>query len=88
VTDQIVEWLKPTSKPGWISAEQFAALPTSITVRELRYAIHQKGFRPKKITLATTLLDSERYTLSDLANQFRERWANFPRNIAKPISDT
>ncbi|MCA9268634.1 MAG: transposase, partial [Planctomycetales bacterium] len=46
VTDQLVEWLKPKSRPNWMSAEQFAALPTSITVRELRYDIHEKGFRP------------------------------------------
>jgi len=56
-----------------MSAEQFAALPTSITVRELRYEIHEKGFRPKKITLVTTLLDSDRYSASDLADQFRQR---------------
>lgn len=74
VTDQVVEWLKPTNKPNWINAEQFAALPTSITVRELRYAIHEKGFRPKQITLVTTLIDPERYTSSDLAEQFRQRW--------------
>jgi hypothetical protein len=73
-TDQIVEWLKPRNRPRWMSAEQFAALPTSITVRELRYEIYEKGFRPKKITLVTTLLDSERYSSSDLAKQFRQRW--------------
>ena len=73
-TDQIVEWLKSTNKPDWMSAQQFAALPDSIFVRELRYTIHEKGFRPKEITLVTTLLDSERYSLSDLAEQFRQRW--------------
>ena len=74
VTDQIVEWLKSTNKPRWMSAEQFAALPASIVVRELRYAIYEKGFRPKEIMLVTTLLDSERYPLWDLASQFRQRW--------------
>jgi hypothetical protein len=73
-TDQLVEWLKPAEKPNWMSAEQYATLPTSLVVRELRYAIHQKGFRPKKITLATTLLDAERYALDDLADLFRQRW--------------
>jgi len=74
-TDQIVEWLKPINKPRWMSKEQFALLPSSIEVRELRYTIHQKGFRPDVITLVTTLLDSERYTLSYLSEQFRGRWA-------------
>jgi len=73
-TDQIVAWLKPADKPNWMSAEQFAALPNSIMVRELRYTIREKGFRPKGITLVTTLLDSERYSLSCLADLFRQRW--------------
>jgi hypothetical protein len=73
-TDQVVQWLKPIERPVWMSAEQYAALPAAIMVRELRYSIHEKGFRPKAITLVTTLLDAERYSLSELANQFRRRW--------------
>ena len=73
-TDQIVDWLKPVECPDWMPAEQFAALPDSITVRELRYTIHEKGFRPKSITLVTTLLDPERYSLESLAELFRQRW--------------
>ena len=72
--DQVVEWLKPFDCPEWMPAEQFAALPLSIMVRELRYSIHEKGFRPKEITLVTTLLDAERYSLPDLADQFHQRW--------------
>lgn len=74
VTDQIVEWLKSTNKPDWMSIEQFAALPDSMRVRELCYAIHEKGFRPQEITLVTTLLEAERYSSSDLASQFCQRW--------------
>jgi len=73
-TDQIVEWFKPVDKPAWMSAEQYAALPTSIILRELRYTIHEKGFRPDETTLVTTLLDAERYPISELAEQFRRRW--------------
>ncbi len=73
-TDQIVAWLKPTTRPRWMSAEQYAALPDSITVRELRYTINRKGFRAKTITLVTTLLDAERYPLAELAEQYRQRW--------------
>lgn len=55
VTDQIVAWLKPTTRPRWMSAEQYASLPDSITVRELRYEINRKGFRVRTVTLVTTL---------------------------------
>jgi hypothetical protein len=73
-TDQIVEWFKPTTKPRWMSTEQFATLPAAIVVRELRYSIQEKGFRPTEITLVSTLLDSEHYSLSRLATLFCQRW--------------
>lgn len=75
VQDQIVKWFKnPSSKPDWMTVEQFALLPDEITVRELRYDVNQKGFRAKKITLVTTLLDDAVYSLPDLADLFRRRW--------------
>jgi hypothetical protein len=75
VQDQVVQWLKHAqNKPDWMTAEQFASLPDEITVRELRYDVNQKGFRAKKITLVTTLLDDTVYSLPDLADLFRRRW--------------
>lgn len=75
VNDQIVAWLKnPKSKPRWMSEAQFESLPHEIIVRELRYEVHQKGFRVKQITLVTTLLDDTIYTLPELAKMFRRRW--------------
>ena len=73
-TDQIVEWFKPLRKPDWMSQEQFAALPASIEVRELRYSIPVKGFRVREITLVTTLLDTNRYSKSRLAELYQQRW--------------
>jgi len=72
--DQIVQWLKPPNRPRWMNAEQFAALPAAIRVRELRYTIDQAGFRPHQITLVTTLLDAQRYTFSLLASLYQQRW--------------
>ena len=73
--DQIVVWLKnPQSKPRWMSVEQFSALPDEITVRELRYEVHQKGFRTKTVTLVTTLLDADVYSFTDLAELYHRRW--------------
>jgi len=75
VEDQIVVWIKnPKSKPRWMSRAQFDTLPSEITVRELRYEVHQKGFRVKKITLVTTLLDDKVYSSPELAELYRRRW--------------
>jgi hypothetical protein len=73
-TDQIVQWLKSPETPRWMSAEQFATLPSAITVRELCYVINEKGFRPREIKLVTTLLDAQRYPFSFLASLFQQRW--------------
>jgi hypothetical protein len=75
VQDQVVAWLKNSkSKPPWMTAEQFASLPGEITVRELRYQVHQKGFRTKTVTLVTTLLDDRVYSLPEIAALYHRRW--------------
>jgi hypothetical protein len=57
-----------------MSPAQFATLPDEIVLRELRYQVHQKGFRTKVITLVTTLLDADVYSLPELADLYRRRW--------------
>ena len=75
INDQVVVWFKNrNNRPNWMSKEQYASLPNEITVRELRYTVNQKGFRAKEITLVTTLLDHEVYSLEELADLFRRRW--------------
>jgi hypothetical protein len=75
VCDQVVEWFKPEEKPDWMTAEDYAALPEGLELRELRYEIHRPGFRTRKVTLVTTLLDGERYTAEALAGLYGTRWA-------------
>ena len=72
--DQIVEWFRPAECPSWLSAETFAALPTTLMVRELRYRIGRPGFRVKEVTLVTTLLNARRYSRDDLAAAYGFRW--------------
>lgn len=72
--DQLVEYVKPKQRPVWMTDEQYAALPEAITVRELRFTIALKGRRTRVITLATTLLDPERYPAADLAELYGQRW--------------
>jgi len=72
--DQLVEYTKPKQRPTWLSEEAFAALPETITVRELRFWIAQRGCRTRVITLATTLFDAERYPKADLVELYGQRW--------------
>jgi hypothetical protein len=72
--DQVVEWFKPRDRPAWMTAEQFAELPETIVVRELRYRVSQPGFRTRSVTLVTTLLDAEVYPAGALAELYETRW--------------
>lgn len=74
VLDQAVEWFKPEGRPEWMTAEQYAALPEALTVRELRYEVGRPGFRTRTVTLVTTLLDTEVYPLDALAELYAARW--------------
>ena len=72
--DQVVEWTKPRKRPGWLAEEQFAALPATLTLRELRYDVGRPGYRTRSVTLVTTLLDAEAYPLEALAELYGMRW--------------
>lgn len=74
VSDQLVEYFKPKSCPEWLARADYAALPASLTLRELRYQVHQRGCRTKQVTLVTTLLDPELYPAQDLADLYGQRW--------------
>ncbi len=72
--DQVVDWIKPATCPEWIDPQQYAQLPERLEVRELRYRVHQNGFRVETITLVTTLVDADRYRFADVADLFLARW--------------
>jgi hypothetical protein len=65
--DQVVEYSKPGQRPKWLSVEAFAASPETITVRELRFNVSQRGCRTRVITLATN-------PKADLAELYAQRW--------------
>ena len=73
--DHVVEWFKDaTSRPKWMSKEQFAILPDSLRVRELRFMLPRKGQRTLSITIATTLLDPLLYPKEKIAELYGVRW--------------
>lgn len=63
--DHLVEWHKPSQKPVWMSRQDYQALPSTLTVREL--AVGGKVY-------VTTLLDAERFSKKALAKLYALRW--------------
>ncbi len=63
--DHIVSWIKPAARPKWMSGEQYAAFPDTVTVRELRVGGH---------TLVTTLLEPRTADKCELGRLCAQRW--------------
>jgi Transposase DDE domain len=72
--DQVVEWFKPRQKPRWMSRKQFAALPSGLIVREVRYHLAARGQRTRVATIVTTLLDERLYPAEKIAELYGLRW--------------
>lgn len=63
--DHLTEWKKPKRKPVWMSDQDYAALPETVTVRE---------FSVDGAVYVTTLLDPIRFEKHELALLYKERW--------------
>jgi hypothetical protein len=50
-----------------MTREKFAALPESLILREIRNRPGRPGFRTQTVTLVTTLLGADVYTVEALA---------------------
>lgn len=72
--DQLVEYFKPGKRPRWMTAAEYAALPGSIVVREVRFRVRLPGYRTRAVTLVTTLTDAKRYPARALARLYAKRW--------------
>src|SRR5205823_140839 len=72
--DQIVRWTRPERQPAWMDAAQWASMPQSLEVRELRYQIPRRGQRTLCVTIATTLLDPQLYPKEKVAELYGIRW--------------
>lgn len=71
--DHMIRW-SGNKRPDWLSDEQYARLPKSFELREVRIRVENKGFRTKVVIVVTSLLDSELVTRDDIAELYRRRW--------------
>jgi putative transposase len=72
--DQLVEWARPAGRPAWMTAAEYALMPATLLVRELRYRVEARGRRTRVVTVATTLLDPVRYPKREVARLYGLRW--------------
>jgi hypothetical protein len=71
------DWLlrlpKP-QRPKWMDEDTYSLLPDSLEVRELRYRIDIRGWRVREMTVVTTLCDSRKFRVEELARVYLARW--------------
>lgn len=72
--DHLVIWQRPRFNKDRFTRDEWEQLPLELQVRELRFTVHQPGFRAGEITIVTTLLDAELYPADEIAALYRERW--------------
>ena len=71
--DHIVEWQRP-QRPTWMEEETYATMPETLTIREVRFNIHNPGSRTREIIVATTLTDDNTYSKDEVADLYHRRW--------------
>jgi Transposase DDE domain len=72
--DHLIVLRRPVQPPDWMDRRTFNQMPETLTVREVRVVVAQRGFRVRKLVLVTTLLDAQLYNKQELALAFRYRW--------------
>jgi hypothetical protein len=63
--DHLIDWQKPKRKPIWMTEEEYATLPETITVRELSV---------NGMVYVTTLLNNKHCHKQELAILYKDRW--------------
>lgn len=72
--DQLVAYHKPPRRPVWMSACEYRQCDDFILVRHVSYEVKRKGFRVKRIILATTMLNAAQDSAKELAELYCRRW--------------
>ena len=81
IGDHQVVWHKPKQCPLHMSESEFAALPSTLMVREVCLRLTRRGFRDQNIIVVTTLLDAKCtlldakcYSPQQLTELYGRRW--------------
>jgi hypothetical protein len=71
--DRLIRWAKG-ARPRWLSEEDYAAVPETLSVRMVRAWRQVSGWRGEQIVVVTTLLDPKAYPARDITDLYLRRW--------------
>jgi hypothetical protein len=72
--DGLFVWNKSCQQSEILSPGEWDLLPAQITVRIVRFTAVIRGFRNRRVTLVTTLLDPVLYPAGELTGLYARRW--------------
>ena len=72
--DGLFVWTKGSQQSKILTARQWRQLPAQITVRVIRFTATIRGFRGRRVTLVTTLLDPQHYPAAEIIALYARRW--------------
>jgi hypothetical protein len=72
--DGVFVWRKSSMRSQVLTRDQWQELPEQISVRIIRFTATIRGFRSRRITLVTTLLDPKLYPADQLIGLYARRW--------------
>ncbi len=69
-------WKKPSQQPSGstLGTEEWAALPAELEIRLIRFHYEDREGKKRRMVLATTLTDADKYPWPDLAAIYGQRW--------------
>ena len=70
---RITVWLRP-QRPDWMSEEEYSECPERIKIRLVDVVVDQPGFRSKKYTIATTIVETKDFSRDWITSVYRSRW--------------
>ena len=71
--DHLITWTRP-QRPSWMTPEQYAQMPETLTLREVQFDVTVPGCRVETLTVVTTLTDPTVYSREDIAALYGFRW--------------
>lgn len=71
--DHLVVWNRP-QRASWMDASMYAAIPETVTIREVRVRVAQRGFRTRVLIVMTTLVGAGEFSHDEVASLYRARW--------------
>ncbi|MEO8498340.1 MAG: IS4 family transposase, partial [Planctomycetota bacterium] len=71
--ERLVTWTRPP-RPDWMNVEEYEQQPETISIRLVDVHVKQKGFRPDKFTVATTLIDDAEVAGDWIRSVYESRW--------------